>query len=149
MKKIIVSVAKQEMIVQEGEEVLKTYPVSTSRYGIGFEPGSYKTPLGNFIVAEKIGGDQPINTIFVGRKPVGVWNGVDIDQEYMTTRILWLDGKDTENANTKDRYIYVHGTNDEHLIGFPASHGCVRMKNSDMVELFDRVEEGILVVIEE
>ncbi|OGI68330.1 hypothetical protein A2732_01185, partial [Candidatus Nomurabacteria bacterium RIFCSPHIGHO2_01_FULL_40_10] len=129
-----ISISKQKLNVLDGEKVIKTYPVSTSRFGTGFENGSKKTPTGNFMILEKIGGLEPIFTTFKGRKPAGVWDGKPTDDDLVLSRILWLDDIDN-NRNTKDRYIYIHGTNHENLIGTPASHGCIRMNNRDVIEL--------------
>ena len=150
MKMIQVSTKDQTLaILDDSNHVLKRYPISTSRVGIGFEPGSHKTPLGNFIIDEKIGGDQPIYTIFSSRKPVGIWNQQDIDLGLITSRILWLSGVDDENKNTKERFVYIHGTSEEHMLGKPRSRGCVNMKNTDIVELYDMVSIGTPVVIRE
>lgn len=149
--RIEISVARQAMDVFEGERLVGTYPVSTSRFGLGSEEGSNRTPLGRFRVAEKIGDGAREGTVFKGRKPVGVL-GEDIANEegdFVVSRILWLDGEEEGNANTKERYIYIHGTNHEELLGRPASIGCVRMGNADVVELFGRVPEGTRVWIGE
>jgi hypothetical protein len=79
--------------------------------------------------------------MFEGREPVGIWDGKPSEKDYILTRIMWLEGLDTQNANTKDRYIYIHGTNQEQLIGTQASHGCVRMLNKDVLTLFNLVQE--------
>ncbi|MFD2255349.1 HAD-IB family phosphatase [Luteolibacter algae] len=118
----------------------RSFSVSTSEKGMGFTEGSLRTPTGRFVISEKIGGDQPIYTKFVAREPVGTWNPEEITgDDLILTRILRLDGLDEENANTMDRYVYIHGTNREDLIGRPASHGCIRLANEDMIELFDLV----------
>ncbi len=127
---------------------MAAYPVSTSKFGLGTEPGSYKTPLGRFRVAERHGEGAPLGTIFKSRQPVGLWNPGDVtEDDYVLTRILWLEGLEEHNANTKDRYIYIHGTNQEEQIGQPASIGCVRMKNADVAALYDLVPEGVEVEI--
>jgi lipoprotein-anchoring transpeptidase ErfK/SrfK len=145
--KIVVSLAEQVLKVDDAGQVLARFPVSTSRFGLGFLPGSLKTPTGNFRIFQKIGHDQPANTVFVGREPVTTsidWiNAPDL----ITSRILWLDGVDPENANTRERFIYIHGTNHEDEIGTPASHGCVRMRNEDVIALFDLVQPGDSVQI--
>jgi lipoprotein-anchoring transpeptidase ErfK/SrfK len=144
---LIVDIAGQKLrLLRDGQEV-KAWPVSTSRYGIGFEPGSFKTPTGRFVVSEKIGDGAPLWAEFKGRQPTGIIAAPGGEQDGVLTRILWLDGCDPENANTKERYIYFHGTNREDLIGMPASHGCVRLRNTDMVELYDLVPQGARVVI--
>ncbi len=115
---------------------------------MGFTEGSLRTPTGKFRVSEKIGAGEPIYTKFVARVPVGAWEPSDTtEDDLILTRILRLEGLDAENANTLDRYIYIHGTNREDLIGRPASHGCVRLANSDMSELFDAVETGAEMTI--
>lgn len=148
MKSLYLSIKKQEMILLENKQVIKKYPISSSKYGLGFEKGSFKTPTGNFIIGEKIGDDHPMYTIFKSRIPSGIWNQVINEDDLVLSRILWLVGTDLENINTKDRYIYIHGTTEEYLIGTPASHGCIRMKNTDIVEFYDLVEVGTPIIIE-
>lgn len=106
-----------------------------------------KTPTGRFQIAEKIGAAMPLRTVFKSRRPVRATKKSLEADDLIMTRILWLDGLDRENANTHDRYIYIHGTNQEELIGQPASHGCVRMRNVDLAELFELVEIGTRVII--
>ena len=106
-----------------------------------------KTPTGRFRIAEKIGAKMPLGTVFKSRRPVKITKKELAGEDLIMTRILWLDGLDPGNANTHERFIYIHGTNHEELIGQPASHGCVRMRSADLVELFDRVEIGTPVVI--
>ena len=108
-----------------------------------------KTPTGRFRVAEKIGGDTPAGTVFRSRMPLGPDDPPPPTEDLVMSRILWLDGLDEHNANTRDRFIYIHGTKHEDKIGRPDSHGCVRMRNADVIELFDLVEDGAPVVIEE
>ena len=138
--------AQTVSLIEDGE-MRKCWPVSTSRFGAGFEPGSFRTPTGRFAVAEKIGDGSPAWSEFKGRRPTGRIAEPGGDEDGVLTRILWLEGLDEENANTRERYIYFHGTNREDLIGTPASHGCVRLRNADMVELFDLVPNGALVEI--
>ncbi len=147
-RKIQVSVPDQELRLLEGETVVKTWPVSTSKYGLGNEEGSFKTPVGKFQVSEEFGDDAPAGTIFKGRQPVGQWSpDQPTDEDMVLTRILWLEGLENHNANTKERFIYIHGTNDEERIGQPASIGCVRMKNDDVIALYDQVGVGTEVEI--
>jgi phosphoserine phosphatase len=129
------------------DKKIRSFPISTSAKGMGFSEGSLRTPTGRFRVSEKIGAEQPLLTIFKGRKPIGVWDGKPTEEDLILTRILRLEGLDSQNANTLDRFIYLHGTNQEELIGTPASHGCIRLKNRDMAELFDLVSENSEVVI--
>ena len=148
MRSIHVSIRDQQLTVKENEKPIRTYPVSTSRFGIGTEKGSFKTPTGRFRVAEKIGSDMPKGTVFVGRVPLAPDEALPTTDDFVTSRILWLDGLDEQNANTRDRFVYIHGTKHEHKIGMAASHGCVRMRNADVIELFEMVDEGTPVVIE-
>ena len=144
-----ISVRDQRLTLMSGEDLVRTYPVSTSRVGLGSEEGSMKTPLGQFRVAEKFGADAPVGTVFKSREPVGFRDEHPPDEDLVLSRILWLDGLEAHNANTRDRFIYIHGTNHEHEIGEPASHGCIRMRNADLVELFDLIEPDTPVLIEE
>lgn len=147
-RKIRVSIAAQRLDLIENGEVVRSFPVSTSAHGLGSEPGSLKTPLGRFCIAEKIGDDAPHSMVFKSRLPTGEFGTESHPDDLVQTRILWLHGLDEHNANTLDRYIYIHGTNHESDIGTPASHGCVRMRNADVAELFPLVDAGTEVVIE-
>jgi lipoprotein-anchoring transpeptidase ErfK/SrfK len=133
----------------DGDRAIRSYPVSTSRFGIGTEMGSMKTPTGRFRVVEKIGGDAPSGTVFRSRVALKPVDPIPPTEDLVMSRILWLDGLDEQNTNTRDRYIYIHGTKHEDKIGMPASCGCVRMRNVDVIELFDLVDEDTPVVIEE
>ena len=137
--KIHISVSKQELSLKLGRKKLAAFPISTSRFGLGTREGSMKTPTGGFRIAEKIGDGMPVGTIFKSRRPVKATKKMLRDDDLVMTRILWLDGTSRANANTYGRFIYIHGTNHEEQIGEPASHGCIRMRNTDLVELFDRV----------
>jgi len=148
MKTIHVSIEDQRLTLKEDDRPIRTYPVSTSRFGVGTEEGSLKTPTGRFRVAQKIGGGMPSGTIFVGRVPLEADEVPPATEDHVTSRILWLDGLDGQNANTRDRFIYIHGTRHEDKIGEAASHGCVRMRNEDVIELFELVDEGTPLVIE-
>lgn len=145
-----VSVAAQTLEVRNAAgEVLKTYPVSTSRFGLGAEPGSLRTPLGLFRVGEKIGGGAAHGAVFKSRRCTGE-NGLgSTEADLVLTRILWLEGMEEHNANTRERYIYIHGTNHESLLGQPASHGCVRMGNADVAELYEVIATGAEVRVVE
>jgi lipoprotein-anchoring transpeptidase ErfK/SrfK len=145
---IHISVRDQQLTVKEDETAIRTYPVSTSRFGIGTEQGSLKTPTGRFRVAEKIGGDTPPGTIFQSRVPLKPDDPRPPTEDLVMSRILWLDGLDEHNANTRERFIYIHGTKHEGKIGSPASCGCIRMRNADVVELFDLVDHDTPVIIE-
>ena len=145
--KIRVSVRKQQLTLKWGRKKLAEYPVSTSRFGLGSKVGSFKTPTGKFRVAEKIGDRMPVGTVFKSRRPIKPTKKALREEDLVMTRILWLDGLEPRNANTHDRYIYIHGTNHEEKIGLPDSHGCIRMRNADLVALFEQVAEGTPVEI--
>ena len=143
----MVDVATQTLRVLEGRKTAAEFPVSTSKFGLGFQEGSYKTPTGKFRIARKIGGTAEPWSIFRARKNTGRKAKPGGDEDLVLTRILTLDGLDRTNANSLARYIYIHGTNQEHLIGTPASHGCVRLRNADMIALHKMVRAGTPVRI--
>ena len=138
----MVDVATQTLRVLEGRKTAAEFPVSTSKFGLGFQEGSYKTPTGKFCIARKIGGTAEPWTIFRARKNTGQKAKPGGEEDLVLTRILTLDGLDRANANSLARYIYIHGTNQERLIGRPASHGCVRLRNKDMADLYKMVRKG-------
>jgi lipoprotein-anchoring transpeptidase ErfK/SrfK len=144
-----ISVGEQRLRLRENGTLVMTCAISTSKWGLGSKSGSNQTPVGRFCVAEKHGDGAPIGTIFRSRKPVGRWNPRSpvLPDDLITSRILWLDGREKNNRNTYQRFIYLHGTNQEHLLGTPHSHGCVRLANRDIIELFDRVPVGAEVAI--
>lgn len=158
--KITVDISDQQLYLYcsyaDGKEEVKTYSVSTSKYGIGNKAGSDKTPLGQHIIKRKIGDGAPEGTIFKARQNTGKiaeMNAPDVG-DLVTTRIMWLSGLEPgknsgSGIDSHKRYIYIHGTAEEEKIGTPASHGCVRMYNSDAIDLFERVNEGTPVNIEE
>jgi lipoprotein-anchoring transpeptidase ErfK/SrfK len=148
MKNIHISIRDQRLTLKDNETPVRSYPVSTSRFGIGTEEGSMRTPTGRFSIAKKIGGEMPSGTIFRSRVPLKPEEPLPPTEDLVMSRILWLDGLDEGNANTRDRFIYIHGTKHEHKIGTADSCGCVRMRNADVIELFDFVDEGTPVVIE-
>jgi L,D-transpeptidase YbiS len=145
--KIRIDTKEQTLHLLHDQRVVHQFPISTSRFGLGQGSGSFQTPLGRFRIYQKIGGGQPLNTVFHGRVPVANPSDWDKESDLITSRILWLDGVEPHNENTRERFIYIHGTNEEHLIGQPASHGCVRMRNEDITRLFDLVEAGTEVEI--
>ena len=144
---IYISIGEQKLRLFEGDTLVAEYVVSSAANGIGFEEGSYCTPTGRFEVSEKIGDGEPLGTIFKSRKPMGVWDGTPSDDDMILSRILRLNGLDAENANSMERYIYIHGTNQEDLLGEPVSCGCIRMANADIVDLYDHIEVGVPLVI--
>ena len=147
MHKIVIDSRTQSLSLFRGTELVFEAPVSTSRFGLGFENGSRKTPTGTFCVHQKIGAEMPVGTVFKGRKPVTTPVDWSTEPDLITSRILWLHGLDEENAHTRERYIYIHGTNQEQLIGQAASSGCIRMRNADIIRLFDLIDVGAAVEI--
>jgi lipoprotein-anchoring transpeptidase ErfK/SrfK len=150
MMKIEISIARQQLsLLDEAGNCLKTYPVSTAAKGVGEVSGSYQTPRGKHLIRAKIGAGCPENTVFVRRRPTGeIFSPVLFEQfpgrDWILTRILWLSGQEPGfnrggNVDTMRRYVYIHGTPDSTDMTRPGSHGCVRMKNVDLIELFDRV----------
>jgi UDP-N-acetylmuramate--alanine ligase len=150
---LVVDVERQRATLLEGETAVLSWPVSTSRNGIGGTEGSYRTPPGWHRVHRRIGEDAVPGTVFVSREPIGeTWRGEARDDDLILTRIFTLEGlEDGVNrgagCDSIERYIYLHGTNHEALIGRPVSHGCVRLSNRDVGELFTRLREGDLVLI--
>ena len=150
---ILVDVDRQRLsLLEDGREVA-AWPASTAAAGIGGEDGSYRTPPGWHRIHARIGAGAPSGAVFSSRVPTGeVWNGEPRADDLILTRILTLDGlEDGVNRGPGHdsllRYIYIHGTNHEELLGRPVSHGCVRVGNADMIDLFERVSEGDPVVI--
>jgi len=146
---IHISIRNQRLTLKTGDTPIRSYPISSSRFGTGSEEGSMKTPTGRFRVVEKIGAELPLDTVFQSRVPLQPGDSLPPTEDLVMSRILWLDGVEEHNANTRDRFIYIHGTKHEDKIGIPDSHGCVRMRNSDVAELFTLVNEGTHVLIEE
>ena len=148
--RIKISLARQELdLLDDSGQLIRRYPVSTAAKGAGEASGSYCTPRGRHIVRAKIGGDQAINSVFVGRRPTGEIYTLELGQiepnrDWILSRILWLSGKEPGfnrlgNCDTMRRYIYIHGTPDEGFEQAPRSHGCIRMRNAELVELFAQV----------
>lgn len=152
---IVISISSQSLKLLTLDQVaIFTAKISSGKNGVGFLEGSGKTPLGHFSIAEKIGEGLPINTIFQGRKATGLYpenipNNTVHSADLILTRILRLSGLDEENANTWDRYIYIHATQQRELLGRPASHGCIRLAPEDMLTLYDLVSIGDSCIIEE
>lgn len=151
---LAVSVAEQTVSLFEQDKLVKTMACSTSRFGIGQEEGSNRTPLGLHRIAEKIGAGERAGTVFKARKVVGHVSQPEFADAKITTRILWLDGLEPgfNRGGTVDshaRYIYIHGTADQSSIGKPASCGCVHLADDDLVPLFDLLPEGTHVWISE
>ena len=150
---LVVDVERQRATLLDGETAVASWPVSTARNGIGGTEGSYRTPPGWHRVHRRIGEDAASGTVFVSREPTGeTWRGEARDEDLILTRILTLEGlEDGVNrgpgCDSLERYIYLHGTNHEALIGRPVSHGCMRLSNRDVTELFTRLEKGDFVLI--
>lgn len=151
-----VSVEEQTFRLVEDGRVLWSVPCSTAANGTGSRMNSKKTPLGWHIISRKIGADAPIGQVFRGRAPTKeVWKpGDDTKEDLVLTRILILDGLEPGknkggNVDSRKRYIYIHGTNDEAKIGTPASHGCVRLRNDDVIQAFDRIPESTPMLVSE
>ena len=156
--KINIHIATQIMdLLDDAGQVLRRYPVSTAANGMGEESGSYCTPRGRHVIRAKIGASQPLNTVFVRRRPTGEIYTPQLGaqhpgRDWILTRILWLSGCEPGfnrlgSRDTMRRYIYIHGTPDSTVLGQPGSRGCVRMRNADMVQLFDLVAPGTAVHI--
>jgi lipoprotein-anchoring transpeptidase ErfK/SrfK len=160
MPSLRISIAAQSLTLFDdaGNAVLR-YPISTARNGPGERRGSNCTPRGRHLVRAKIGAGAPLNTVFVGRRPTGeIWSpalaAAHPGRDWILTRILWLSGCEPGfnrlgEVDTMRRYIYIHGSPDTVPMGVPGSIGCVRMRNADIVELFDRVPAGTAVEIVE
>ncbi|HIF47256.1 L,D-transpeptidase [Candidatus Thioglobus sp.] len=144
---ITINIANQTLIFQN-----KSYVISSAANGVGEQEGSFCTPLGKFKISEKIGQELESNSVLEGRVFTNEIYTVALAQQYpdrdwILTRILWLDGTENHNTNTKSRYIYLHGSPDETPMGIPGSKGCIRMRNKDIIELFDLVQIGEEVAI--
>jgi lipoprotein-anchoring transpeptidase ErfK/SrfK len=154
-----ISISAQQLSIVENGQLQKSYSVSTAKNGAGELMGSECTPRGWHKIRAKIGADQPLQAIFVGRRATGEIYSSDLRKQYperdwILTRILWLSGLEPGKnrygeVDTSWRYIYIHGCPDELMIGCPDSHGCIRMKNADMLDLFNRVDAGLKVYIHE
>ncbi len=160
MQKIKINIASQTLyLLDEHGDLIKHYSVSTAKNGVGEMKGSYQTPRGKHYIRAKIGAEQPVNSVFVGRRPTGEVFNAELgaafpDRDWILTRILWLCGCEPGinrmgNVDTMRRYIYIHGSPDQAEMGVPGSHGCIRMQNEDVVDLFNRVEAGTPVEIVE
>lgn len=156
--RIEISIADQTLaLFDDAGELVRRYHVSTAANGAGERSGSYQTPRGLHVIRARIGEGEPLGAVFVRRRPTGeVWSPELANQypgrDWILTRILWLSGKEPGfnrlgEVDTMRRYIYIHGTPDNEPMGKPASHGCIRMSNADVLDLFDRVPVGTPVHI--
>jgi lipoprotein-anchoring transpeptidase ErfK/SrfK len=153
--KIHVSLARQTLeVFDDDDQLLRSYAVSTAKNGAGELSGSYCTPRGRHLVRAKLGHGAPANTVFVRRRQTGEMHSPELHQahpgrDWILTRILWLSGRDSgynrgrnasgETVDTMRRYVYIHGTPEHVAMGEPGSHGCIRMRNADVIELFDLI----------
>ena len=154
---IIIDISEQRLYLIKNSSIIESFPISTSKFGEGSTVNSFKTPLGNHKIKDKIGDNADLNTIFVSRintkrKASIISEDIDSDDDRVTSRILWLDGQEEglnkgKGVDSYNRYIYIHGTHEEGLIGQKASHGCIRMFNNDVIYLYDIVKEGTNVYI--
>src|SRR6266481_7022420 len=145
---IVISTRDQKLALLDRSTLLATYPVSTSKFGLGDRPGSRFTPLGQLQIAEKIGNNAPPGAVFKDRRRTGeIVLANSPGRDPIVTRILWLRGLEPQNANAFTRDIYIHGTPEERLIGTRASYGCIRMRSSDIMNLYDIVGIGAAVTI--
>ncbi|MBL78723.1 MAG: L,D-transpeptidase [Nitrosomonadaceae bacterium] len=146
-------------IINNNQDKIKSYQISSATNGVGQEQGSFCTPLGKHIIRAKIGAGLPINTIFIGRRPTGEIFSPELEKNYrgrdwILTRILWLSGCEVGfnrlgTVDTMRRYIYIHGSPDSIDIGRPGSSGCIRMLNTDLLELFELIDIGTEVNIKQ
>jgi len=154
---LFVSIENQKMYRIQSKDIIETYDISTSKYGIGNQMGSNKTPTGLHKINSKYGHKTPVNGRMIGRVFYGQIAKIFSDTttsktDDITSRILWLEGLENginkgDNIDSYKRYIYIHGTSEEGRIGIPSSHGCVRMKNKDVIDLFNEVAIGTFVLI--
>jgi len=154
---IRISIKQQRLSLCDGEQLIKKYNICTAKNGVGEQFGSECTPRGEHVVRAKIGENAPLGSVFIGRRLTCEVYNQDLndafpDRDWILTRILWLSGTErgknrSGNVDTMRRYIYIHGAPDALVCSEPSSHGCVRMLNEDVAELFDAVKTGIRVVI--
>ena len=156
---IDVDISTQQLVLKNNSEITEIFEISTAKNGAGEIQGSECTPRGWHVIRAKIGKKQPINTVFVGRRPTGEIYNTELllefpDRDWILTRILWLSGLEPGKnrlggVDTMRRYIYIHGCPDGDKLGEPNSHGCIKMRNTDIIRLFDKVNTGIRVFIHE
>ena len=158
---LVINIAHQTLTLYQHDKEITQYMVSTAKNGIGSQQDSGCTPLGKHFIAEKIGANEPMNAVFVGRVPTGEIYSAELgkhnpERDWILSRILWLSGLEDGlnkgsnsqgDCDTYQRYIYIHGTPDTEPMGVPLSHGCIRMRNEDILELFEHVQEGTSVMI--
>ena len=156
-KILYVSIKRQKIFYVINNEIILNYTISSSKYGVGNKENSNKTPLGLHRIKEKHGDKTPLNGLLIGRVFYGNIAEIHLDNtkssgDEITSRILWLEGIEKginkgDGIDSYERYIYIHGTSEEGLLGKPASHGCIRMSNKDVIDLYKKIEVGTLVLI--
>jgi L,D-transpeptidase catalytic domain len=145
---VVISVKDQKLALLDHEKLVAIYPISTSKYGLGDWRGSFRTPLGELEIAQKVGDGMPPGTVFKDRRRTGeivLPNAAGRDP--IVSRIIWLRGREPQNANAFGRDIYIHGTPEERNLGLPVSYGCVRMSSNDVIKLYEVVGLGAQVTI--
>ena len=157
MKKIMINIRNQSLVLVSDQGIIRHYAISSSANGPGQEKGSFCTPLGKHVIRAKIGAGQPVNCVFIKRRPTGEIYSPELgkafpERDWILTRILWLSGCEhginrLGSVDAMRRYIYIHGTPDATEMGKPGSIGCIRMRNHDLLELFDLTEAGMPVDI--
>jgi len=155
---IVIDLGTQQLAFTDAHGATRSYAVSTSKHGAGERNGSLQTPRGRHRIRAKIGAECPVGTVFVGRRATGEIYSPELalsfpERDWILTRILWLSGLEPGfnrlgEVDTMRRYIYIHGMPDSEATGSPGSIGCIRMRNADIVELFDRVAVGTTVIVE-
>src|SRR4030081_1111857 len=145
---IVISAREQKLVLLEKGQLVATYPISTSKFGLNDRPGSYGTPLGELEIADKIGDGAPAGAVFKDRRRTGEVIAVNAPgRDPIVTRIMWLRGRELRNRNAFARDIYIHGTPEERNIGLRASYGCIRMRSTDIINLYNVVGPGARVTI--
>ena len=154
---IDIEISSQRLFLKENGQIIRSYPVSSSSFGEGQIENSFKTPYGKHKIKRKIGTNVNKNDFFISRQHISqsaniIHDPIDSEDDFITSRIMWLEGTEEGfnsggSVDSFKRYIYIHGTHEEGLIGQKASHGCIRMLNHDVIELFQLVSEGTLVTI--
>jgi len=153
--RLIIKTELQCAELWEDKQLVKSYRISTALNGLGCRENSFCTPSGKLKVASKIGEGLPLGAVLRSRVPTGeIWSSeaghplANSTEDLVLTRLLWLAGAEVHNANTLGRFVYLHGTNQESLLGQPASHGCIRFSNSDILEIYDWLQTGDEVFVE-
>jgi lipoprotein-anchoring transpeptidase ErfK/SrfK len=151
--------SQSAVLLDDDGNIVRRYAISSSRHGAGERSGSFCTPRGRHVIRARVGTGQPLNTVFVSRRPTGEIFDADLaaqypDRDWILTRILWLSGCEVGfnrlgDVDTMRRYIYIHGTPDSVVLGKPGSIGCIRMHNNDLLDLFERIRVGDRVYLHE